>query len=344
MAMSWIPKYTITPKLLSVIRQIGEEIGLIRSVRLPTSARQELQAQARQISTHASTSIEGNPLALTDVRRLLKNNPKQVRDTEKEILNYNNALGKIYHKVHNKDFVLKQSVIKQIQGDVTSGLLENPKYIGQLRTEPVVIRDPRSAELILFIPPDAKDVPRLLKELINFTNDNLTELDGIILAGLFHRQNVIIHPFMDGNGRTTRIITTAILGMSGLEIFDLFSFENFYNRNVSRYFKVVGAFGDYYEEKDALDHTQWLEYFAEGILDELIRVRGQLRRTKSKLEPHHQLILDHIDQNGSITQREYGEVSTRSLAARKNDFNDLLNWKLIERSGAGRSVTYTAVE
>jgi Fic family protein len=64
---------------------------------------------------------------------------------------------------------------------------------------------------VAYIPPDTKDVLPLTKELMDFVNKNIGKIDAVILAGIFHRQNVIIHPFIDGNGRTTRLLTTAIL-------------------------------------------------------------------------------------------------------------------------------------
>ena len=59
----------------------------------------------------------------------------------------------------------------------------------------------------------------------------------------------------------------------GLNTFNLFSFENYYNKNVTRYFQYVGERGDYYDLKDKIDFTNWLEYFTEGIIDELLRVQ-----------------------------------------------------------------------
>src|SRR5690606_4409487 len=114
---------------------------------------------------------------------------------------------------------------------------------------------------------------QLTTELMLFINNHIGQIDPIILAGIFHRQCVIIHPFMDGNGRTTRLLTTAILGSAGLDLFQIFSFENYYNRNITQYFKTVGLEGDYYDLEKHIDFSDWLEYFADGILDELHRVR-----------------------------------------------------------------------
>ena len=86
------PKFIIRPRLLRTIREIGETLGMIRASNLSDARLARLTHTARALSAHASTSIEGNPLPLTDVKRLLKQAPAQTRDTEREVLNYNRAL------------------------------------------------------------------------------------------------------------------------------------------------------------------------------------------------------------------------------------------------------------
>ena len=341
--MPWSPKYTITNRLLFTIREIGESIGEIKSISLTSSALAGLVLKARELSTYASTSIEGNPLPLTDVKRVLKCNKDHIRDTEREVLNYNGALQDLYSSVHSKGFKLNVKTLEKVQAQVVDGLMNNPSHCGRLRQSPVIIRNSRKFDEIVFIPPDAKDVRKLVTELMSFINKNVGKIDAIVLAGLFHRQNVIVHPFMDGNGRTTRLLTTAILGKTGFDFFEIFSFENYYNQNITRYFKAVGLEGDYYDLAESLDFTHWLEYFSDGILDELRRVRKILpenRKPQSRLEPHHRQIVDYISEHGSITQREYGAVSARSLASRKLDFDKLLDLGLIESRGIGRGTYY----
>ena len=207
----------------------------------------------------------------------------------------------------------------------------------------VVIRDPRVLDSIIFMPPDHSDVAKLCDMLFAYVRENLDEIDPVLLAGLFHKQMVIIHPFMDGNGRSTRLMTSAILGIAGLDFWSTFSFEAYYNRNVTRYFQMVGETGDYYDLKGQTDFSNWLEYFAEGILDELKRVQKSLPERSLRLTPHFETILRYIDQHGSITQKEYGTISNRSLAARKKDFAKLTDMGLIRKIGGGRSVHYEKV-
>lgn len=354
--MSWHPKYTISNKLLLTTREIGESIGEIKSLRLTDTALAKLELSARELSSYASTSIEGNPLPLTDVKRLLKTGKESIRDTELEVLNYNQALQALFKSVRQNRFELNVKTLERVQGQVVEGLMDNPSHCGVLRQDPVIIRNPRKPDEIVFIPPDEKDVRQLTKSLMDFVNSNIGKIDPVILAGIFHRQNVIIHPFIDGNGRTTRLLTTAILGQAGLDLFEIFSFEDYYNRNITRYFKTVGLEGDYYDlqgssdSEDSIDFSEWLEYFAEGILDELRRVikilpeQSQAKlRAGPRLEPHHQQILDYIHERGSITQREYGGITGRSLASRKLDFEKLIQLNLIEAKGVGRGTYYVLV-
>ena len=333
----------ISNKLLRTIREIGESLGELKSFHLSDQDLAKLEIEARELSSYASTSIEGNPLPLTDVKRLLKTQKENVRDTEREVLNYNKALQSIYADVRSGKFSLNIQTLEKIQGQVVQGLMDNPAHCGALRKAPVIIRNPKKVDEIVFIPPDSKDVKKLIGDLFKFIESNIGKIDPIILASIFHRQCVIIHPFIDGNGRTTRLLTTAILGKAGLDLFAIFSFENYYNRNITRYFKAVGLEGDYYDLKNDIDFSAWLEYFADGILDELRRVRKTLSEktgAKPRLEPHHKQILAYIEKHGSITQREYGSISSRSLASRKLDFDKLVKLNLIKTEGTGRGTYY----
>ncbi|KKU82121.1 MAG: Filamentation induced by cAMP protein Fic [Microgenomates group bacterium GW2011_GWA2_47_8] len=187
-----------------------------------------------------------------------------------------------------------------------------------------------------------------MAELLRYLSEQKIETDPLILAGLFHKQFVLIHPFMDGNGRTARLITKLFLARMGLNTFNLFSFENYYNQNVTAYFQNVGAFGNYYELAEDIEYTLWLEYFTGGIIDELLRVQAELSTLSahpaSLIRPHHKVILDFIKENGSITPGQYAKLTSRSRASRAVDFRRLLELGLIRSHGQGKALYYTLTE
>ena len=336
------PRYEITHALLENIKRITSLTQALNQRRFPHTVLVELQKDAEAVSSFASTSIEGNPLPLTDVKRILKNKPQNIRDSEREVLNYNEALQEINGKLASGTIPFTLALIVQIHKQVTNKLLPASQS-GKLRSDPVFVNDPRSRTTIYW-PPDAADVPALVKDLILFVETNKTKVDPLILAGLFHKQMVVIHPFMDGNGRTTRLLTKILLANMGLNTFNLFSFENYYNQNVTRYFQMVGARGNYYEIAATIDFSPWLEYFTGGIIDELLRVEKILPRSnespQDELKPYHQKILDFIKDKGYITDKDYAGMVNRARQTRRLDFNKLIEMGRIKREGKGKNTYY----
>ncbi len=340
------PKYTITAKLLENIKRITELVTQLNCRPLPRVVLMAMEREARELSSHSSTSIEGNPLPLTEVKRILKHRPENLRDTEREVVNYNKALESLNRLLRKKDIILDLKMVLDIQKQVTIGLIEKTRC-GRLRNEPVFINDPGVGKTIYW-PPDQKDVKALLDGLLAFIKRNHGKIDPLILAGIFHKQFVIIHPFMDGNGRTGRLATKLLLASMGLDTFNLFSFENYYNRNVGRYFEKVGVRNNYYDIKDKVDFTDWLEYFTDGIIDELLRVSKELQSAaltpKTTLRPYDKQIIDHIRKHGYITDREYSGFSKRAKATRNKDLNRLIDLQLIEKKGKGKATYYKLKE
>ena len=340
------PRYSITERLLANIKKITTLVDELNNRRFPNVIILELERSAREVSVFASTSIEGNPLPLTEVKKILKTTPRHIRDSEKEVLNYNKALQKLNGELNKGNVSLSLGFILAIQGQVVEGLL--PEFeTGKLREKPVVVNDPRTGQVV-YLPPNVRDVKTKMKELIEFVNKKRGEIDSLILAGIFHKQMVIIHPFMDGNGRTTRLATKVLLAQMGLDTFNLFSFENYYNQNVSKYFQTVGEFGNYYELEEKIDFTPFLEYFTEGIIDELLRVEKLLPKLslspKTKLKPFHLKMLEYIRENGFITDKDYAKLVTRAKATRTKDFGKLIELDLIERKGKGKATYYVLRE
>ena len=166
----------------------------------------------------------------------------------------------------------------------------------------------------------------------------------MIIAGIFHKQFVIIHPFVDGNGRTARLATKVLLAGMGLNTFNLFSFENYYNQNVTKYFQNVGLIGNYYDVKEDINYTSWLEYFTDGIIDELLRVGGELAKSGSTpattLQSYHQAILGSIKQKGFTKDSDYAQLTKRARPTRNLDFKKLIELGLIEKQGKGKATYY----
>ncbi len=339
------PKYTISNKLLANIKRISEIIVDLNNRNFSRVILLDMERRAREISAYSSTSIEGNPLPLTDVKRIIKNSPENVRDSEKEILNYNKALVELDALIKSGQEIFNTKLILQIQQTITKGLIEDYRC-GEIRQEPVFVNNPKTRQTV-YLPPDHQEVDRLLKELFFYLDKNKNIVDPLILAGIFHKQFVVVHPFVDGNGRTTRLATKVLLAKMGLNTFYLFSFENYYNQNVSRYFQEVGVLGNYYDIEDKIDFTSWLEYFTDGIIDELLRVIKELEKENNspekELKEYHRKIITYIKKRGYITDRDYSVLTDRAKPTRNLDFRKLIADGIIEKVGKGRATYYKLI-
>lgn len=336
------PIYEITNKLLFNIKKISTTVFELNNKRFSEIFLYELERRAREISAHTSTSIEGNPLSLTDVKQILKTQPEYLKNSEQEVINYNEALMHLNKDIHTNSIKFNLNFILSIHKRVVYKLV--PKYqLGKLRMEPVFINNPKTGKTIYW-PPNHKDIPGLINDLIDFVNKNRGKIDPLIIAGIFHKQFVIIHPFMDGNGRTTRLLTKAILADMGLDTFNLFSFENYYNKNVTSYFNNVGVLGNYYDLVESINFTHWLEYFTDGIIDELLRVKkisAELSISpKTDLLDYHKKILEFIEKKGFIKDKDYSKLTERAKATRSLDFKKLIEMGLLERRGKGKATYY----
>jgi len=156
------PKYRITDQLLANITRINALVRDLNDRRFPRVVLAEFEKTAREVSTHASTSIEGNPLPLTEVKRVLKSRPENIRDSEREVINYNQALEALNRELRTNTLKLSLSLILRTHKQVTAGLLPSFES-GKLRQKPVVVNDPRSGNVV-YLPPDHDLVADLMTE------------------------------------------------------------------------------------------------------------------------------------------------------------------------------------
>lgn len=190
-------------------RLISQKEQLDRARPLPTSALTKLKESLAIEWTYNSNAIEGNTITLRETQLVLQEGitikGKSLRE-HFEVFNHNKALGFLY-QMAEKDQPLTVSDILSLHGLVLRSIEDD--YAGRIRTGSVRIS---GAD---FIPPNARKVPELMDELVEFVNQNPMNLPIILLSAIFHHQFVWIHPFFDGNGRAVRLAMNLLLMRQG---------------------------------------------------------------------------------------------------------------------------------
>ena len=269
----FLPKYQITQEITKYLMSIEGNKEAIKT--LPINARilVSLRETAKLMTTHYSTAIEGNRLTGEEVEAFIKSNLKPKERDELEIVGYYNALEYV-QDIAQKGAIVTEEVIKTIHAMVMSGgkrVKPTPYRDGQN-----VIRDSKSG-LIVYMPPEAKDVDNLMKQMIKWIEAEKKNVPLPILAGIAHYQFATIHPYYDGNGRTARLLTTLILHLNGYDMKGIYSLEEYYAKNLGSYYEAL-SIGEhnYYTNRAEEDITKWVEYFCKGMAKAFESVRKNI--------------------------------------------------------------------
>lgn len=287
--MTFIPKYTITPKMVNAIATIEAVRQAIVDLPVTVKMLTTLRETARLSSTHYSTAIEGNNLSALEVKAVIKEGahfPNREKD-ESEVQNYYNALNYIDFLVKNKS-PIKETDLQMLHGISYEGKEKPTPY----RAGQNVIR---KGKLVVYIPPKAEDVPTLMRDLIEWIDLSLNEkLPLPIVAGLAHYQFATIHPYYDGNGRTARLLVTLILHKYGYGLKGIYSLEEYYAKNLEAYYAAltVGEDEDYYDgRREKGDLTAFLEYFLKGMAEAFIKVKSHAQASHKEGELDQSFLL-----------------------------------------------------
>ena len=226
--------------------------------------------------------------------------------------------------------------------DLTKDLLKNPEYEGKFRDTRVFIGNLHTKK-INYIPPDAYKVPNLIDELLDWLNNSTDEIYPIIIAGILHYELVRIHPFIDGNGRTSRLMATLILSIHKFNIDNYFTLDEYYNQDRQAYVDALKS-----ADKNH-DLTNWLEYFCQGVLYSIDKVKSEVLKLDQitskydntiELTPNEISVLTLLEEKKHIQNKDIQEMLNISPQASYKIIRKLKDKELIKSSGKGRNTEY----
>lgn len=268
------PRFTITPAVTKALMAAEADRQLVAALPLTARVLDSLRRTARLLSTHLSTQIEGNRLSPGQVAAVVAgegNFPGRERD-EAEVRNYYRALEHA-EALAARPGPLAEDDIRTLHGLVMTGQAKPTPY----RDGQNVISDRTGA--ITYLPPEAHDVPGLMRDLVAWVEAALAagDLPVPIVAALAHYQLATVHPYFDGNGRTARLLTTLLLHKAGYGLGGVYSLEEYYAADLEGYYRslAVGGSHNYYFGRAEGDVTPFVDYFCRGLADAFARVRAR---------------------------------------------------------------------
>lgn len=267
------PKYTLTNKLLKNLTEIERLYGQIEALRLPKELQLNLERNNLVQSTYVSNSIEGNPLSLPEVTNLLLGDRVPANRDEKEVRNYFEILRLLPYW---KGRELTSEVMLEIHKKLVSGVKDN--IAGIVRDSAVIVGalDITGKIRIQHNPPfhQSDEILSAVNQLFEWLNK--TDVPIPLKAGIWHHQFVYIHPFVDGNGRTCRLLTALIFLKENYEINKYFVLDDYYDIDRSQYSEKLHT-------ADGGNKTLWLEYFTDGMKYSLQGALGKANNALSTM-------------------------------------------------------------
>ena len=339
------PNFRYTNKIVKLLTQVSAAREIVFNSPLVPKWEISLRKEAIMKSTHASTAIEGNRLTLEQVEKLADGKKIiAIRKDKEEVLNYLHVLENL-DKLNNEKKITEKNILN-IHKKLTKGTLENNSDCGKYRTHYVVVGNTFTGDII-FRPPQNKEVQKLVQNFLDWVNSTkIKELDPVIQAGISHYEIVRIHPFIDGNGRTARVIASLVLYLREFDIKQFFCLDDYYDSDRSAYYRALQTV-----DPKTIDITKWLEYFVQGVNISINIVKDRinrlsLERTKKTkqgqiaLNERQMKIIEHLNQYGNIKVGEMSKMFNISRQASLKVVNKLKELGVVRLVGKGRGAHY----
>lgn len=320
-----VAKYTITNSILKNVGVIEASREVVGNTPLMSVWENKFRKEAFEKTVHHSTHLEGNRLSQEEVKELLDGKEVMGSDRDiQEILNYKEAL-KFVDKVveiigPGRPYLLTIDTILEIHRLLMNQTLP-PESCGQFRMRQVVVKDTRTGQII-YTPPPAPEVPYLVEDLVAWINDSETrDLHPVLKAGVIHYEIARIHPFVDGNGRVARVLSSLIMFLDGYDLKRFISLDEYFDDNPLDYYLTMQSVSNQRVlDTHERDLTLWLEYFVKGAAQEFQNVKEKVKRISAdsktkdrlgdevKLTERQMLIIEYLHKNGSLRNRDFRKI------------------------------------
>ena len=251
----------LTPEIVSYMAQIHEQKGQQNLfIEAHKDALTELLEIAKIQSTEASNRIEGIITTDDRLKKIVRNKTAPRNRNEREIAGYRDVLATIHE---NYDFIpVRPNMILQLHRDLYK--FNNPGFGGNYKNSDNIITEelPDGTKMVRFQPVPAWETPEAIETLCNTFNDaiNDPDMDPLLLMPIFILDFLCIHPFNDGNGRMSRLLTLLILYRSGYIVGKYVSLEKLIADNKESYYDALqdSDAGWHEEENDYLPFARYM--------------------------------------------------------------------------------------
>ncbi len=340
---------TIDAAMLNIIAELDEFKGRWEMLgRLAPDTLQSLRRVATIESVGSSTRIEGARLADHEVEALLANldvKSFHSRD-EEEVAGYAKAMGTVFDSWEH--IPLTENHIKQLHGVLLEYSTKDTAHRGEYKklSNNVEAFDAEGKSVgIIFETAAPFDTPHLMMELVEVTRQALTEreLHPLLIVAAFVVHFLAIHPFQDGNGRLSRVLTTLLLLRCGYRYVPYSSMERIIEENKDGYYRAL-RMSQKEIRTDVENLDAWCRFFLQSLKKQkdVLQRKVELEQRLEKLPSVSELLLALARERGRLTISDAVTLLKVNRNTAKLHFRQLVESGHLLQHGIGRGTWYTA--
>ena len=338
----------ITPEILNLIAELGEFKGAWQALGILAPERlSALRRVATIESIGSSTRIEGSKLSDREVGRLLSNleiKSFATRD-EQEVAGYAETMELLFQSW--EEITLTENHIKQLHRDLLRYSEKDAHHRGNYKTQPnniAAFDDAGNQVGIVFETTAPFDTPTRMSELVTWTTDALSsrQLHPLLVTAVFAVILLEIHPFQDGNGRLSRILTTLLLLRAGYSYVPYNSLESVIEQSKEGYYLALRQTQGTIRA-DSPNWQPWLVFFLRALQQQMKRLARKVERERIILAALPELslrIIEHAREHGRVTISDIVKLTGTSRNTLKQHFRQLVVQGHLALHGSGRGAWY----
>lgn len=311
----------------------------------------ELRKIATVESIGSSTRIEGAQLTDDEIKKLLENleiTKLNTRD-QQEVVGYYNVIEIIYENF--ADISISKNYIQQLHQQLLKFSTKDDRHRGNYKNLPnkVIASYPDGTQKVIFNTTEPHLVENEMTDLIDWANQQLKrkEIHPLITTGMFIYEFLSIHPFQDGNGRLSRLLTNLLLLKNDYQFIQYVSFENLIEQKKKSYYEaLMDGQKDRYSEDERID--KWIIFFLTCLETLIKRLEQKYDVFKSKggyLNDRQKRMKDFIEKEQPIKLADLAKaIPEFSIHTLKKDLQYLKTEQIIESIGKNRGTIYLIKE
>jgi len=338
---------SLPSEIPELIRQIDELRGQwVEGADLDRQVLTRLRKSVLVTSTGASTRIEGSELSDEDVEKLMRGlilKRFRSRDTE-EVRGYYELLTNVFSSYQSIPF--SEGTIKFFRRELLKHAEKDTGHRGEYKKKEnrvEMVNATGDSVGVLFDTTPAYLTGKEMLELVEWTQQAILErkIHPLLIIGNFIVEFLAIHPFEDGNGRLSRVLTNLLLLQQGYAYMPYVSHEKIIEDNKAEYYLALRQSQRTFRLQNN-DMMPWVRFFLNVLLTQSKQALDLLAHTQTEqlLSPQQELVWKNIPQTGTATPSEIALAAGVPRPTVNQALQKLMRLKMIERVGSGRSTRY----